>query len=139
MSEAGQSSAERNRRVPLLDFTKIYEQRELDNQEEEEDEIDEEEFEEEDDVASQFNEFFVEGTPIVSDQSGSRIEELGRRKDDVIAILNETAAEGEDEEDESLPQEDDCTEMAEYELPRPGEAMSDNPIIKGEQLDLESY
>jgi len=53
--------------VPALDFSKIYEWREQQNEEEgEEMEVEEEEFEEESDVRTEFKDFFYNGTEIES-------------------------------------------------------------------------
>ncbi len=66
------SSLKKELLVPRLDFSKIFEWREQQNQEEEEEELDEEEFEEEDDIKSEYNEYFAAGTDLHTDSSATR-------------------------------------------------------------------
>ena len=59
------------------------------------------EFEEESDVRTENRHLFPDGTELQSSTSQFRVEELNKRKDEVIAILNDTYEEGENETDPS--------------------------------------
>lgn len=64
--------------------------------------MDEEDFEEEDDIKSEYNEFFAAGTEVLSEASKMRLDELLKRKEEVIAILNDSYQDdGEESEDEN--------------------------------------
>lgn len=74
-------------KVPKLDFEKIMKMREEDEEEYEEEE---EEVEVEEDVKSSQKQFLHDGSALVSDDSFDRREELKYRKEQVIALLNKT-------------------------------------------------
>lgn len=84
--------------VPPLDFQRIYEWREALNAEEEEEEEGELDEEEEDDVHTENREFFYDGTEIDSTASDKRKDSLERRKEEIIALLNDEEGEGDESE-----------------------------------------
>lgn len=82
--------------VPKLDFEKIYawrEQQDLDDMQED----DPEEEEEEEELLTENEKFMPKGSELQTDASLARKNELEKRKEDVIAVLNKTYAEDETE------------------------------------------
>jgi hypothetical protein len=80
--------------VPKLNFRKIYEWREQQDMDDMQDDDDEEE-EEEEDLLTENEKFMPKGSELQSIVSRARREEMEKRKEDVIAILNDTYAEEE--------------------------------------------
>jgi hypothetical protein len=74
-------------KVPKLDLYKVQKMREKDDEEEE---YEEEEEEAEEDIKSSQKQYFKEGSAVVSDDSFEREKELRTRKEQVIALLNQT-------------------------------------------------
>eukprot|EP00343_Euplotes_focardii_P001999 CAMPEP_0205804756 /NCGR_PEP_ID=MMETSP0205-20121125/7769_1 /ASSEMBLY_ACC=CAM_ASM_000278 /TAXON_ID=36767 /ORGANISM="Euplotes focardii, Strain TN1" /LENGTH=118 /DNA_ID=CAMNT_0053074871 /DNA_START=217 /DNA_END=573 /DNA_ORIENTATION=+ len=81
--------------VPKLDFEKLFQYREHEFDDNDEEEFDEEE--EEEDLLTENEQFMFNGTQLDTLASKARKEELEVRKEDVIAILNKTYADEENE------------------------------------------
>ena len=90
--------------VPKLDFKKIYEwrdQQQLDDAQED----DQEEEEEEEELLTENEKFLFKGSELQSNASINRKEELEKRKEDVIAILNKTYAEDDHDNEKDITDE----------------------------------
>jgi hypothetical protein len=89
--------------VPKLDFKKLHEWRDQSQQDEAQDD-DAEEEEEEEELLTENEQYLFKGSELQSNASVMRNQELEKRKEDVIAILNKTYA------DEEQPSGHDLTD-----------------------------
>lgn len=84
--------------VPRLDFEKIHQLREQQELEDAQDDMLEEE-EEEEELLTENEKYMFKGSELQSHQSLDRKQELERRKEDIIAVLNKTYADEEGDND----------------------------------------
>lgn len=90
--------------VPKLDFKKIYEWRDQQQLDEIQDD-DQEEEEEEEELLTENEKYLFKGSELQSNASMIRKDELERRKEEVIAILNKTYADDENEVSKDITDE----------------------------------